>query len=113
MAIQLNLDDYAGLNNSINEFFSSGKHSAVLMSVFTDADSTNPVTDAKGGIVNRQIASVNAVYSHTNANGQAVNGYITIKFTDGSSIVSTDNVDSYWYTLSGLAYVPRKFGSSV
>ena len=113
MAIQLNLADYTGLNNSINEFFSSGKYSAVLMSVFTDAGSTNPATDENGPISNRQIASVNAVYSHTNANGQDVNGYITVKFTDSCTILSTDNVDSYWYTLSGLTYVPRKFGSSV
>lgn len=112
MAIKLNTADYAQLNDSINALLSNGQFSSALMSVYTDSAATSAKTDSKGPMLKRQIVSVNAVYSHVDqATGNNVNGYLTIAFNDGTSIVSTDNVNDYWYTLEGLVYVPRRFGN--
>jgi hypothetical protein len=112
MAIRLNTADYAQLNESINTLLASGKYSAVVMNVYTDEAAANLATDSNGIISQRKIASVNAVYTHVDTvTGQQMNGYLTIKFTDGSTVISTDNVSNYWYTLDGNIFVPKRWGA--
>lgn len=111
MAVQIKTADYAGLNDAINQYLNSGKFTATTMSVYSDASATNLVTDDNGPIENRQIASVTVVYDYVDpVTEQNMNGYTTVQFNDGSSIVATDNVNQYWYVLAGVPYVPRTFG---
>ena len=113
MAVQFNTSGYNQLNNSINDFFSSGKYSAALMTVYTDPELTVMLTDKVGPIQMRQIEGVNLTQPHLNVNGQQVYGNITIKFTDGTSVVATDNVNQYWYVLEGLVFKHKTYGTPV
>ena len=113
MSVQLNIAGYDQLNQSINEFLSSGRYSSVVINIFSDQAATVPVVDGHGEVKARKIASVNVVQPHNDVNGNRINGYITIAFTDGSSIISTDNVNNYWYTLDGLAFQHRTFGTPI
>lgn len=111
MAVQIKTSDYSGMNESINQFLNSGKYTATTMSIYSDESASTLVTDENGSIENRQIASVTVVYDYVDpVTEQNMNGYTTIEFADGSKFIATDNVDNYWYVLSGIPYVARRFG---
>jgi hypothetical protein len=112
MAFQLNIANYAKLNAEINAFYSNGEFFGVQMTVFTDNAAVNVAVDENGPIQDRKITSVSMVDPLTNTDGGVTTGSITVNFKDGSFILSTDTIDSYWYTLSGIPFRRRTFGSA-
>jgi hypothetical protein len=112
MAIRLDVAGYTQLNNSIGDLLRSGTCSSVLMNIHTNSSATAPLVDGNGPVIKRQISSVNVVQEHTDqTTGIKTNGYVTVVFADGSSVVSTESVDQYWYVLETTPYQPRRFNN--
>ena len=105
MALPLNTAAHEELNNAIGVFFGSGKYSAVTMKLFADKDATNNVGPENA----RVIESVNLTQQYTDATGVLHNATITVLFTDGTSVVSTDNENEYFYTLAGVEFQHKRW----
>jgi len=101
MAIQLNIENYESLISSIQSLFSAGGISAVIVTMYDDADATVITNDAAGnGIANRALAS--AVKKDSI---EGVAGSVTICFTDGSTIEVVEGELAKWYILSTKGYI--------
>lgn len=108
MAVQLNTTNYPDLITGINTILSSGQYRAVTMTIFNDAEGTTVSTDSNGNVLlNRAFSSTVSQAETVDADGNTVNGTVTISFNDGLQFLSTNNVDSYWYTLSGISILSR------
>jgi hypothetical protein len=109
MAELLNSEKYAIINDEINTILSSTTYSGVNVTIYTDSEQLNIATDEHGPIQNRAISQISNTLSYTDNNGQTVPPTITLNFTDGTSVTEIDGVNKYWYTLSGIVFVPRIF----
>jgi|UniRef100_A0A6C0IMD1 hypothetical protein len=110
MATQLNTTNHDALNTEMSNLFKSGCCCGVKMSIFTDTEATVLATDSNGEIKDRKVAQILKTASYTNpANNQVTKANIKIKFSDGSMIVSTDDIDTYYYKLCDEEFTHRKF----
>jgi hypothetical protein len=108
MAVQLNTTNYPDLIAGINTILSSGQYRAVTMTIFNDAEGATVSTDSNGNVLlNRAFSSTVSQAETVDAAGNTVNGTVTISFNDGLQFVCTNNVDAYWYTLSGISILSR------
>lgn len=113
MASPLHLANYETINNEMSELLGSGKYIGVNLTVYTNPAGTNIAIVNNKSIENLKIVKISSTNPYVdNETGSSVNGTITVDFEDGSHITSTDNVDSFWYTLHGIAFVPKTFGSA-
>jgi hypothetical protein len=109
---QLNSSCYDKINSEVNAFFTSGNYSGVNLSIFTDPEGTTFLTDSNGNVDTRRVASINHVASYEDKEtGITTNPTITISFLDESSVTAVDTVHTYYYSLTGVPYVPRTFGT--
>tara|TARA_B100000035_G_C20992322_1_gene550803 strand:- start:911 stop:1243 length:333 start_codon:yes stop_codon:yes gene_type:complete len=110
MATQLNTANHTTLNTSMTDLFKSGSFSGVKMSIYTDAEATTIATDSAGNIENRKISQILKTASYTDPKtNQIVKPQIKIIFADGTSLVSVDNVDTYYYVIAGEAHILKTF----
>lgn len=108
MAIQLNVSNYETLVSSITSMLSSGQYKSITMTVYHDSDETNIANDLNGAHVhNRAVSSTTTKSEYTDENGNIFYGTVTIHFADGSYFVSTESLNSYWYSLSGVSILQR------
>lgn len=108
MAIQLNISNYQNLVSSITTMLSSGQYKSIIMTVYHDSYETNIASDLNGSPVqNRAILSTTTKSEYFDENGNLINGTVTICFADGSAFVSTEAINSYWYSLSGVSILNR------
>lgn len=108
MAIQLNVSNYKELVSSITAMLSSGQYKSILINVYHDADETTIASDHTGSPVqNRAILSTTTKSEYTDENGNIFYGTVTISFADGSYFVSTETLNTYWYSLSGVSILHR------
>lgn len=108
MAIQLNVSNYQSLISSITSMLGSGQYKAITMTVFNDFDETSISNDAYGApIHNRAVSSATTKSEYTDENGNIFYGTVTVHFTDGTFFVSTETLNSYWYSLSGVSILQR------
>ena len=106
MATLLNTANYDLLNTQIQEILKTGK--TALITIYSDADASNIVSDARGPIQGRQASSVSYTQSYLDADGNPTNPFLEIKFVDGSSFTevlsevfkTVDNESEYWYILT-------------
>lgn len=103
MATELNTANYDVLNEQIKTILQSYGKTA-LISIYSDADAQNIVSDSHGPIQARQAMSVCYTKSYTGADGNPTSPYVEIFFMDGSTFTdvfrSTDDDDKYWYVLT-------------
>jgi len=108
MAVQLNTSTYSDLVSSINSLLSSGQYRSVSMSIFNDAECTQIATDSNGNsLMNRSFSQTTSKSETKDENENIINGSIIVSFNDGCEFVCTDNVDSYWYIMSGISILSR------
>jgi hypothetical protein len=108
MAVQLNTINYPDLIAGINAILSSGQYRAVTMTIFNDAEGTTVSTDSNGNVLlNRAFSTTVSQAESVDADGNIVNGTVKISFNDGLEFLCTNNVDAYWYTLSGISILSR------
>jgi hypothetical protein len=113
MATQLNTANYSIINDDMNSLLTSGAYSGVNITLYNDVNQSSIVSDAEGPIQSRKISQIGYVAAHTSpTNGQSVPGSITINFTDGTSITAVDGVNTYYYSLQGIIFQPRRFGTN-
>jgi|UniRef100_A0A6C0JQX8 hypothetical protein len=100
---------YASITSDMGEVLSKGATPSV--SLFSDSDGVTAFTDANGNTCSdKTITSINYTEPHNNADStQVVNGYLTLHFTDGSSIEITDNVNTVYYNIVAVPFQPRRF----
>lgn len=106
MATLLNTANYDLLNTQIQEILKTGK--TALITIYSDADASNIVSDSHGPIQGRQATSVSYTKSYLDPDGNPTNPFLEIKFLDGSSFTevlsdvfkTVDNEAEYWYVLS-------------
>jgi hypothetical protein len=102
MATQLNTSNYALLNTQIEEILKTGK--TALITIYSDSDATNVVSDVHGPIQNRQAMSISYTESYLDADKNPTNPFLEIFFLDGSTFTETfrtvDNENEYWYVLT-------------
>jgi len=109
MATQLTTTNYSVINDDMNALLTSGAYSGVNITLYNDANQTSIVSDAVGPIQNRKISQIGYVAAHTNSvSGQPVPGSITVNFIDGTSISAVDGVNTYFYSLQGIIFQPRR-----
>jgi len=109
MASQLTFDQYSNLNIELGNILSTGQYAYV--NIFTDIDGTAYAVDSNGDqICGKQIDSISSTSSHADpATGEPTQPFISIQFSDGSTFVCTDNVDTCWYSIYGVPIPPRTF----
>jgi len=108
MAVQLNTTTYSDLITGINTTLSSGQYRAVTITIFDDAAGTAVSKDANGNLLlNRAFSSTTAKAETKDEAGNTVNGSVTISLNDGPEYTITDNVNTGWYTLSGISIFSR------
>jgi hypothetical protein len=114
MASPLTLANYNDINSQMGSLLSTGKFIGVSFTAYTSPTATNVASVNNVLIQNLKIVKISCSQPYVDSKtGANVNGSITVEFEDGSHIVSVENKDSYWYTLEGIAFVPRTFGTSV
>ena len=110
MATQLNTTNHDALNNEMTNLFKSGSCSGVKMSVYDDEAATTLATDTNGNIENRKINQLLKTAAYTNpTTNQQNKANIKVIFSDGTSLISTDDVDTYYYKLSAETFTHRSF----
>lgn len=113
MASPLNLANYDAINAEMGTLLSTGKYSGVTLTVYTNPAATNIAVINGINIDHLKIVKITCTHPYSDATtGVAVNGSISLDFGCGSTITAVDNVDNYWYTLEGIVFVPRTFGSA-
>jgi hypothetical protein len=83
----------------------------IKMSLFTDASGINFAQDSSGNpIDNKLVISTVYTYPYTDICGNAIDGYLTTIFSDGTYFGNNDTNDAaYWYTLEGLDTPPQQY----
>lgn len=110
MATQLNTTNHDALNTEMTNLFKSGTCCGVKISIYTDDAATTLATDSNGNIENRKIAQILKTASYVNpSNNQSIKANVKIVFADGSTLVATDDIDTYYYKLSTESFAHRKF----
>jgi hypothetical protein len=111
MATQLNSDNYSTINDEMNTLLTSGAYAGINATIYNDANKTSIVTDANGPVQHRKITQITHVAAHMTSLGSQNDGSVTIIFSDGTSVTAVDGVDNYYYSLDGIIFQPRRFGS--
>ena len=110
MTTQLNTANHTILNTSMTDLFKTGSFSGVNMSIYTDSAATTFASDSAGNIENRKINQILRTASYVDARtNQTIKPKIKVIFTDGTSLTSTDDTDTYYYTIAGEAHVTKTF----
>jgi hypothetical protein len=113
MASPFTLACYDKINSEMGELLSTGKFVGVNFTAFTSPTATKIATVDGKNVSNKKVAKISCCQPHVDSKtGNNVNGSITVEFDDGSKITAVDNEDSFWYSLAGIAFVPKSFGSS-
>ena len=81
------------------------------ITLYSDEASTTLYTNSDGNTFSSVVvATVNYTEPHNDADGNHIdNGFVTITFTDGSTIVVTENVDTVYYVITPITFTPRRF----
>lgn len=110
MATQLNTTNHDALNTEMTNLFRTGSYSGVKISIYTDSAANTFATDSNGNIENRKISQIlkTAAYTHPTTN-QQIKANVKIIFSDGTSLISTDDIDTYYYVVSGETFAHRSF----
>ena len=110
MATQLNTTNHDALNTEMTNLFKSGSCCGVKISIYTDSAASTFATDSNGNIENRKISQIlkTAAYTHPTTN-QQTKANIKILFSDGTSLTSIDDVDTYYYVLGKESFTHRTF----
>ena len=110
MSSQLKTSNYEIITAAVHEILSSGKYSHAIIDVFTNSSKTIFAVDSNGVTVDdRRVQSISQTLAHVNENGDSINPTVTIEFTDGTNFTSDDVLDKFWYTVSGVPVVLKKF----
>ena len=105
MAIQLNAENYQRMVDSIRDLFTAGGISAVIISIYQDAEATTPMLDSDGcAIVGLPVCKTVLKPTVQSSAGTTVPGNITISFNGCSDFVTLDIDSSAWYVLAGKPY---------
>jgi hypothetical protein len=103
MAIELNTANYDRLNEEIKTILQSYGKTA-LITIYSDANAQNIVSDSCGPILARQASSVMYTQSYIGADGKPTAPYVEIFFMDGSKFTdvfkATDDDEKFWYALT-------------
>ena len=114
MATELNTTTYQKLNTDLQDILKRG--ALPTISIYSDAASTQVVSDSHGDIKDRQVMSVTYTESYKGADGNPTLPFITVVFLDGSTFTETftavDSENEYWYTLSTLEVPYTRFGGN-
>jgi hypothetical protein len=107
--MSVNLVTYTSLTESMNSVFNSGATPNVCL--FLDAEGTIHYHDAAGNVYDRiSVLSVNYTQPHNDAEGAPlVNGFVSIAFANGNTVIVTDNVDTVYYSIVAVPFAPRRF----
>lgn len=112
MTSKIHTTNYSSMNEGMSALLATGQYTSVLINVFTDADGKSLLTDENGAVSGRRISQIRNTASHTNpTTNQVVPGFITLNFSDGSSLTTTDGNDDHWYTLQGVPFVRKTFNN--
>jgi hypothetical protein len=91
--------------DSIRDLFTAGGISAVIMSIYQDAEATTPLIDSDGcRIVGLPVYKTVLTPTVESSEGTTIPGNITISFNGGSDFVTLDQGSSAWYVLAGKPY---------
>jgi hypothetical protein len=113
MASPLTLANYNDINSQMGSLLSTGKFIGVNFTAYTSPVATNVAIVNNVPIQNLKIVKISCSQPYVDPKtGANVNGSITVDFENGSNIVSVENKDSYWYTLEGIPFVAKTFGTS-
>lgn len=108
MTTQLNIANYDILVSGIHDLLVSGQYKAVTITVFNDAEGSSVTMDSNGSpIQNRTILSTSNTSEYVDLDGNTAYGTVVLKFSDGSTFVSTEVLNSFWYSLSGISIFVR------
>jgi hypothetical protein len=107
MSGSLNSSNYEVINTEICDLLNTGKYSSVAINIYSNSNCTKLAKDYQGNdLSNKSILNVTKILAHKDDNGNDVNDKITFTFSDNSTLVLDDELDNYWYILTG---VPMKF----
>ena len=116
MATALNSENYSALNDAINASALAGK--IPIISIYTDASGNTLAVDSHGPVKDRAVLSISFSASYIDADGNATNPFIVVKFRDTASMIdvkfidyftSVDYVEDHWYVLGEVAIPKRQF----
>ena len=108
MTTQLNIANYDSLVSGIRDLLVTGQYKAVTITVFNDAEGSSITMDSNGSpIQNRTILSTSNTSEYVDQEGNTTYGTVILNFSDSSTFVSTEVVNSFWYSLSGISIFVR------
>ena len=114
--IPINSGTYDALNTSIVNILTSGNYASI--SIFIDASGNAYHADDYGNIQNRIVLGITRTDSYLDESGNTTNAFVRIDFQEleGSpggqfilNLLTIDNVDSHWYTLTSIPVPPFEF----
>ena len=114
--IPINSETYDALNTSIVNILTSGNYASI--SIFVDASGNEYHTDEYGIIKDRIVLGITRTDSYVDSSGNTINASVVIDFQEleGSpggqlilNVLTVDNVDSHWYTLTSIPVPPFQF----
>ena len=100
---------YSSITSDMGNVLNTG--ATPNISLFSDADGVTLFADENGTTFSSKVVStINYTEPHNTAdNTQVVNGFLSLSFTDGTSAVITDNVNTVYYTIVAVPFQPRRF----
>jgi hypothetical protein len=81
------------------------------ITLYSDEAAETLYTDSNGNTFSEVVvATVNYTEPHNEADGtQVINGFVTVTFTDGTTVTVTDTVDTVYFVITPVAFKPRTF----
>jgi|UniRef100_A0A6C0LNX1 hypothetical protein len=110
MSGSLNSSNYEMINNEICDLLNTGMYSSVAINIYSNAICTTIAQDEEGNdLSNKVILNVSKISAHKDENGNDINDKITFTFNDNSTLILDDELDNYWYILTGIQMKFTKF----
>jgi len=110
MTTKLNTENYTQLNTDIATLFRTGLYSGVAITLYTDEAGTNVFIYNGTAIDGKKVSKAVKTAAYTDKNtGELQKANVNISFDDGTTSICTDDIDSCWYKVEGIAVQRRRF----
>jgi|SaaInlV_150m_DNA_4_1039716.scaffolds.fasta_scaffold26625_2 hypothetical protein len=110
MTTKLNTENYTQLNTDIATLFRTGLYSGVAITLYADEAGTSVFLYNGSAIERKKVSKAVKTAPYTDKNtGELIKANINISFDDGTSSICTDDIDSCWYKVEGIAVQRRRF----
>tara|TARA_Y100000389_G_C17450602_1_gene514508 strand:+ start:178 stop:507 length:330 start_codon:yes stop_codon:yes gene_type:complete len=107
MSNRITTQTYSQFNTDITELLKTGQYSKIITTIYTDEACTTVALLDGTPIENVHVKKIATTASYLDKDSNTVAPRVHVTFGENKCLCVVDNVDSYWYKLSGETFKPK------